>query len=66
MGTVLVVQWLRLCVPNAGGPGLIPGWGTRSHYAATMTWCSQTNKYIILKIEELMYVEASDLPLPQI
>ncbi|TEA30837.1 hypothetical protein DBR06_SOUSAS15510001, partial [Sousa chinensis] len=26
-----VVQWLRLHVPNAGGPGLIPGQGTRSH-----------------------------------
>ncbi|TEA28791.1 hypothetical protein DBR06_SOUSAS24510049, partial [Sousa chinensis] len=26
----LVVQWLRLHTPNAGGPGSIPGWGTRS------------------------------------
>ncbi|TEA34982.1 hypothetical protein DBR06_SOUSAS9710054, partial [Sousa chinensis] len=25
----LVVQWLRL--PNAGGPGSVPGQGTRSH-----------------------------------
>ncbi|TEA39746.1 hypothetical protein DBR06_SOUSAS31510016, partial [Sousa chinensis] len=31
----LVVQWLRLCAPNAGGPGLIPGQGTRSHMHAT-------------------------------
>ena len=30
-GTSLVVQWLRLCTPNAGGPSLIPGRGTRSH-----------------------------------
>ena len=29
MGTSLVVQWLRLCPSNAGGMGLIPGWGTR-------------------------------------
>ena len=29
-GTSLVVQWLRLCAPNAGGPGSIPGQGTRS------------------------------------
>ena len=29
-GTSVVVQWLRLCAPNAGGPGLIPGWGARS------------------------------------
>ena len=26
-----MVQWLRLQAPNAGGPGLIPGQGTRSH-----------------------------------
>ena len=26
-----VVQWLTLQAPNAGGPGLIPGQGTRSH-----------------------------------
>ena len=29
-GTSLVVQWLRLCTPNAGGLGSIPGGGTRS------------------------------------
>ena len=28
-GTSLVVQWVRLHAPNAGGPGLIPGRGTR-------------------------------------
>ena len=27
----LVVEWLRLRAPNAGGPGLILGHGTRSH-----------------------------------
>lgn len=27
----MVVQWLKLRVPNAGGLGLIPGPGTRSH-----------------------------------
>ena len=26
-----MVQWLRLCIPNAGDPGSIPGQGTRSH-----------------------------------
>ena len=30
-GTSLVVQWLRLCAPNAGGLGLILGQGTRSY-----------------------------------
>ncbi|TEA40519.1 hypothetical protein DBR06_SOUSAS15710059, partial [Sousa chinensis] len=29
LGTSLVVQWVRLRAPNAGGPGLIPGQGTR-------------------------------------
>ena len=31
LGTSLVVQWLRLCAPNAGGLGSIPGRGTRPH-----------------------------------
>ena len=29
MGTFLVVQWLRLHAPNAGGTGSIPGQGTK-------------------------------------
>ena len=29
-GTSLMVQWLRLLTPNAGGPGSTPGQGTRS------------------------------------
>ena len=29
-GTSMVAQWLRLCAPNAGGSGLIPGQGTRA------------------------------------
>ena len=30
-GISLVVHWLRLCTPNAGDLGSIPGQGTRSH-----------------------------------
>ena len=30
-GTSLVIQWLRLCAPNAGGLESIPGLGTASH-----------------------------------
>ena len=30
-GTSLEVQWLRFHSPNAGGLGLVPGRGTRSH-----------------------------------
>ena len=36
LGTSLAVQWLRLRARNAGGPGLIPGWGTRSHMHAAI------------------------------
>ena len=30
-----MVQWLRLHAPNAGGPGLISGQGTKIPHAAT-------------------------------
>ena len=36
--TSLVVQWLRLCAPNEGGLGLIPGQGTRSHRPQLRMW----------------------------
>ena len=49
-GLPLVVQWLRLCAPNAGGTGSIPVQGTRSHmlqlkilHAAMKTQHSQIN-----------------------
>ena len=35
-GTSLMAQWLRLHDPNAGGPGTIPGQGTRYHTHAAM------------------------------
>ena len=34
LGTSLVVQWIGLRTLNAGGPGSIPGQGTRSHMHA--------------------------------
>ena len=47
----LVVQWLRLCAPNSGDLGSIPGQGTRSHRpqlkilrVANETKCNQINK----------------------
>ena len=44
--TSLVVQWIRLCTPKAGGPDSIPSQGTRSRmHAATKTWRSQINKF---------------------
>ena len=29
----MAVQWLRLCAPDAEGPGLIPGRGTKIPHA---------------------------------
>ena len=40
-GTSLVVQWLRLCAPNAGDSGLIPGQGTRSNMLEQRVHVSQ-------------------------
>ena len=34
-GISLVVQWVKLRAPNAGGPSSIPGWGTRFYMHAT-------------------------------
>ncbi|TEA29991.1 hypothetical protein DBR06_SOUSAS4510029 [Sousa chinensis] len=42
----LVVQWLRLRAPNAGGgPGSIPGQGTRSHVHAATKSSHAATKY---------------------
>ena len=41
VGTSLAVQWLRLCAPNVGGTGSIPGRGTKILRAAAK---KQTNK----------------------
>ena len=38
-GTSLVVQWLRLCVPNAGGPGSVPRQGSRFHMPQLRVQC---------------------------
>ena len=45
-GPSLVVQGLRLCTPNTGGLGSIPGQGTRSYmpHAVTKTQHSQVNE----------------------
>ena len=65
-GTSLVAQWLRLHAPNAGGMGLIPGQGTRSHmlplrvhmpqlkilHATTKTRYRQINKYFSKRKKE--------------
>ena len=39
-----MAQWLELWAPNAGIPGLIPGWGTRSHIPQLGTSKARKNK----------------------
>ena len=48
-GTSLAVQWLRLCAPNAGGMGSIPGQGTKIPHVA---WHSLKNKKKILNFKK--------------
>ena len=43
--TDLVVQWLRLHAPNAGGLGSIPDQGTRSHILALRTCIPQLSRH---------------------
>ena len=43
LGTSLVVQWLRLLAPNAGGMGPIPGQGTKIPQA------TQSKNFLIYK-----------------
>ena len=59
-GASLVILYIGFPTANAGGPGSIPGQGTRAHtlplrvhvpqletlYAATKTQHSQVNKYV--------------------
>ena len=42
-GIFLVVQWLRLCTPNARGLGSIPIQGTRSHLPQLKTLSAETD-----------------------
>ena len=42
--TSLVIQWLRLHAPNAGGPVSIPGQGTRSHKQQLSPSAAKINK----------------------
>ena len=46
-----MAQWLRLHAPNAGGPGLIPGQGTRSHRHATTKSSHATTRELVSRNE---------------
>ena len=49
-GTSLVVQWLRLCVPNTRDLGLILGQGARSHVLQHVgPGIAKINKYFLKK-----------------
>ena len=52
-GTSLVVQWLRLHAPHAGGLGLISGQGTRSHMLElNISHAATKDLYAATKIED--------------
>ena len=52
-GTSLVVQWIRLCTPNAGDSGLTPGQGTISHMLPQLSSQATRSSMLKLKMEDL-------------
>ena len=48
----MVVQWLRLCTPNARRPRFDPWSGNQIPHATTMTWHSQINIFFFFKERE--------------
>ena len=46
LGTSLVAQWLRLCAPNTGDTGSIPGQETKISHDA-----GRSKKYIYIKLQ---------------
>ena len=55
-GTLVMVQWLRLCTSNAGGTGSIPGQGTRIPHGSAKKQKQNKNKkphnFFTLKLEK--------------
>ena len=51
-GTSLVVQWLRLRTPNAGGLGLVPGRGTRSRMPQLKTPHAPTKRSHVPQLKD--------------
>ena len=52
VGTSLVVQWLRLRAPNAGGLGSIPGQGIRSRMLQLRPRAAKINLKIKFVVEQ--------------
>ena len=48
--TSLAVHWLRLCAPNVGRPGSVPGQGTRAHTPQLKILCAATKTAQLNKI----------------
>ena len=48
--TSLAVHWLRLCAPNVGRPGSVPGQGTRAHMPQLKILCAATKTAQLNKI----------------
>ena len=46
LGISLVVQWIRFCAPNAGGPRSIPGWRTKIPHTATKLTCCKVQHVV--------------------
>ena len=52
-GTSLVIQWLRLHIPKAGGLGSTPSQGTRSHMMQLKSSNAATEDPTATKIKDL-------------
>ena len=54
-----MVQWLRFCTPNIGGPGLILGEGIRSHIRQLRPGTVKEIKFVSgrMMIKEARYVD---------
>ena len=68
-----MVQWLRLCTPNTGGPGSIPGQGTRCHMLqlrvrmkvkATVRWTVAHQAPLSMEFSWQEYWSGSSFPSP--
>ena len=56
LGTSLMVQWLRVYSSNAGGTGLIPGWGS---FACCGMW--KKNLGILWVVWKINYIGSYQL-----
>ena len=67
IGTSLVVQWLRLCAPNTGDLGSIPGQGTRSHMSqlivhSSVQLLSRVQLFVTHGLQHVMLLCSSPTP----